>query len=338
MSNDKYTIIGQGLAGTILAFHLEQIGLDFKIIDDAPKRTSSRVAAGLYNPVVFKRLTHSWRANELMPYLDEFYSWWENKFNFKIHTKRPILKVLANDDEKDFWISKSQEDHLKAYISPDIINKFHSNYFDNHSGLGKVLISGNVDTNNFLDISRDYFIKQGKLESRKFTHNEVENNSHFIFSEGWTAIKSPFFSYLPFNLAKGETFVIKVDGLAINEVVNKRVFLLPLGNNIYKVGSTYKWDFEDDLPTNEEAAFLKDKLDVILKAKYEIIEHDAGIRPATKDRRPFVGTHPENQNIHIFNGMGSKGVMIAPLLAKEFSNYLIGESDLNLESDIRRFD
>ena len=42
---------------------------------------------------------------------------------------------------------------------------------------------------------------------------------------------------------------------------------------------------------------LENKLKAILDVNFKTIDHFAGIRPATKDRRPFIGTHPEFENI-----------------------------------------
>mgnify|MGYP001544801953 CR=1 FL=1 len=339
-------IVGQGISGTILAHHLEERGIDFMIIDNAPQSSSSKVAGGVYNPVVFKRLTMSWRAFELLDYLDEYYSNWESKFNKKIHFKRKVLKILANEEERKFWLKRSKEEPFNKLLSNELILDNFNDYIRNDFGLGPVLRSGNVDINSFLETSRNEFFNSNKLINGEFdwlkykSGSKSFNNIFFnkiIACDGWLSTKNPFFSYLPFNLAKGEILTIKMNDYPAEDIINKRAFILPLGNNEYRVGSTYQWTFTDDKPTDEEKAFLLDKLNGILIKEYEIVDHSAGIRPATKDRRPILGAHPEIEELFIFNGMGSKGVMLAPLLAKDFVDYLLDDLAIQSEVDIKRF-
>ena len=61
------------------------------------------------------------------------------------------------------------------------------------------------------------------------------------------------------------------------------------------------------------------------------------IRPTIKDRRPLVGTHPIHPNLAVLNGLGTRGVMIAPTAAKQLYNYLENGVDVDKEYSILRF-
>jgi glycine/D-amino acid oxidase-like deaminating enzyme len=55
------------------------------------------------------------------------------------------------------------------------------------------------------------------------------------------------------------------------------------------------------------------------------MEHFAGVRPTVKDRRPLVGTHEYSA---ILNGLGTRGVMLGPSMAKALYNAI--ENDIPL--------
>ena len=63
----------------------------------------------------------------------------------------------------------------------------------------------------------------------------------------------------------------------------------------------------------------------------EVIDHEAGIRPIIRNSRPVVGFHPEIPQVGFFNGLGSKGSLMAPAVAEHFAAYLCGESELDEE-------
>lgn len=142
---------------------------------------------------------------------------------------------------------------------------------------------------------------------------------------------------MPFKLTKGELLTVKVDKLRTEKVINKGVFILPLGGGIFRIGSTYNWKEFSASPTEEGKAELTEKLEKLLRIPYEILKYEAGIRPTVADRRPFLGVHPEFNQMLIFNGMGTKGVLIAPYFANHFADFLTGKiSLLDEEADIRR--
>jgi glycine/D-amino acid oxidase-like deaminating enzyme len=73
------------------------------------------------------------------------------------------------------------------------------------------------------------------------------------------------------------------------------------------------------------------------------MEHFAGVRPTVKDRRPLVGTHAEYSAIHILNGLGTRGVMLGPSMAKAnarkmiFFDSAIDIKDLSQKSEMVLF-
>lgn len=351
-SKYNYIIVGQGIAGTVLAYTLLSRGKTVLIIDEKKENTASKVAAGLYNPVVFKRLVKSWRADELIPFMDKFYSELEELLAQKFYHKKQIVKIFTEENEKEFWIKKSNEE-VGKYLSKNIGQDFFVGNVISPLGSSEVTNAGNLDTNIFLNASHSYFKKKGILLNEKFDFEKlvVEENQilykeivaeKIIFCEGYKAIENKLFTWLPFKLTKGEILTISIPKLgetknSFEKVINKGCFVLPIGNNLFKVGATYEWSDLTENKTEKGKNELINKLKKVITAPFEIVEHKAGIRPTVSDRRPLIGLHPKHNTVGIFNGLGTKGVMLAPYFANHFAEVLENEISLDKEVDILRF-
>jgi glycine oxidase len=351
----NYIIVGQGLAGTILAQTLVNKGKSVVVIDKQGMSNASRVAAGLYNPVVFKRLVKSWMADELIEVMDDFYATAEELLNEKFYFKKQIVKLFAEEQEKTLWLKKCNEE-VGKYLSKTIQNDFLQDiiYNDPMGESSEVLNAGNLDTALFLNSFNNCFKINNILLEEEFEFNKLiisENSVHYkhisadkiIFCEGYKTLDNPYFNWLPFKLTKGEIITVKIPmlaekGIAFSEkVINKGIFILPLSNDTYKVGSTYEWTDLTEQTTEKGKAYLIDRLQKVVKVPFEITDHQVGIRPTVIDRRPLIGLHPQYSQLAVFNGMGTKGVMLAPFFAKQFVEFLENKLPLDKEVDISRF-
>ena len=208
-----------------------------------------------------------------------------------------------------------------------------------------------MDTLTYLNGFRDYFISHNSLLDEQFEYDQlnVEEDGviyknytakKIIFCEGFQTANNPFFSWLPFKLTKGEIITIQLEQNSvadINKVINKGVFILPIGDNTYKVGATYEWKDLTENTTEKGKADLIEKLKKVLQVPFTIIDHKAGIRPTVNDRRPLIGIHPKHNSVAVFNGLGTKGVMLAHYFANHFSDFLENKASLDKEVDIKRF-
>lgn len=346
----NYIIVGQGIAGTVLAYTLQEEGKTVLIIDEGLENSTSTIAAGLYNPVVFKRLVKSWMADELIPFMDTFYTNKEQLLNELFYHKKQIVKLFADDKEKHFWLKKTDEE-VGSYLSKDIDNYFLTELIESPFGAAAVSSAGNLDTRIFLNASRAYFQKNQCLLQEKFDPGDLSisekgvsyrniDADKLIFCDGHRAVNNSYFNWLPFKLTKGELLTIKLSPETVipdNKVINKGVFILPLGNSLYKVGATYEWEDLTVQPTEKGKAELIGKLQKVLRVPFEVIDHQAGIRPTVSDRRPLIGLHPEHDVLGVFNGMGTKGVMLAPYFAKQFCLFLHQGKPLPDEVNSNRF-
>ncbi len=343
-----YLIVGQGLAGSILAYEILKTGATLSIINDTNGECASKVAAGIFNPITGKRFVKTWHCDEIYPTIIPYYSRLEQELSFKFLHQNQIIRPISNIKEQNQLISLADDSENEKYI------EFKSNIteiaaFSNMNfGAISTKIGGWVDVPALLNILKKHLEKTTNYLNQIFNYELIEfkNDEIFykeikykkiIFCEGNGALKNPYFNWLPFNTVKGEILNIDMDSALKNYILLNGIFIVPISNEIYKVGATYNWADKSSEITKEGRNELELKLKKLLKNNYQIISQQAGIRPATIDRRPFVGLHPKYENIAIFNGLGTKGVSLAPYFAKEFTNFIIKGSQLNPEININRF-
>jgi glycine/D-amino acid oxidase-like deaminating enzyme len=342
-----FIIVGQGIAGSVLALSLLKANYSVLVIDDPGLSSCSRVAAGIWNPVVFKRLTKSWLADDVVPELQAFYTDASKLLGVKLIRERVIIKPFTEQQEKNLWIKKAQSDN--RFLDPDTYHHLHITEQDTLADYSNVLQAGNLEVKLFLEKTREYLLQNGSYLIEAFDHKLLQRNApailyknasaeHIIFCEGHLLSKNPDFAYIPLKPAKGEVLTIRCEAMLLNnDILNKGIFILPLGDHTYKVGATYDWEDLSDTPTEAAKQTLIGKLKAVISVPFEVVAHEAGVRPAVIDRRPVVGTHPVYDNHHLFNGFGTKAVMLAPYFAKAFVASFRDGKPLDPEVDPNRF-
>ncbi|MGB0932643.1 MAG: NAD(P)/FAD-dependent oxidoreductase [Lishizhenia sp.] len=340
----KVIIVGGGVAGICLAHQLEKRGIDFKIIT-RKENYSSKIAAGMINPIVFRKMLKSWKADELIPYLDTFYSEIETKINSKFYHHTPIRRLFSTPKEKLLWEEKRATDnsYLK-FLSEPLSNK--PNYTQAENGNGFVTGGGYISSVKFVEDNQHYFEQSENLIYEDFDYSKVEPNSktykgnsfdYILFAEGYKGTYNPYFNYLPLNHTKGEILEITSNEILEDEILNRKCFVLPTGNHNYRLGATFDWNTEDLSPTEDKKKELLEKYTAISTAKIEIVGHQTGIRPTVPDRRPLLGKHPKYPFMSVFNGLGTKGYMLAPYFSEHLINHVFEDAILHPELDIKRW-
>ena len=341
-----YLIVGSGLSGVMLCEALRKRGKTFKVISNKSQQASI-VASGLYNPVVLKRFNKAWDAEKHLPVAMSAYKELELFLEIKIDYKLPIYRLFSSIEEQNNWIIASDKISLKPYLISDIKSNINQN-INAPYGYGEVKSTGRIDTKLLLEsysnvlnneklISYESFQYDKLKISKKIVYKGIES-SKIIFSEGFGVRQNPFFNYLPIDGTKGELIIINAPKLNSEVIIKSSVFIIPIGNNNYLVGSTYAWDDFNNDPTLNAKNKLLNKLDKLVLCPYKVIYQRAGIRPTVVDRRPLVGQHKSYENLYILNGLGSRGVLIAPTVANALINFIEDKLPLQKEINISRFD
>jgi glycine/D-amino acid oxidase-like deaminating enzyme len=340
-------ILGQGIAGSVLALEMISRGEEVIVIDDGHGSSSSMVAAGLWNPIVFRRINKSWLAEELVDSLDHFYQAAEVLLQTKFYHSIPIWRIHSSQLEKDLWADKMKTREFEPFLtSSDHLSSYRFPEFPFGDGL--VLRSGFIDVPMFLDAVKRYLLLNGSyLPGRVELSDTVEGLSSWkvngkvpdriIDCRGYKTAQTNWFGYLPFGLTKGEVLTVCCPGLDVDKVFNSGFFLLPLGDDTYRLGATFNWDQTDEHPTEAAREELLRKFRKWVDLPVEVVDQRAGVRPTVVDRRPLIGRHPVAEKLYIFNGLGTKGVMIAPFMARQFCDFLAGTGSIHPEADINRF-
>lgn len=341
-----YIIVGQGIAGSVLSYTLLQKGKKILVVDKGNLDSSSAVAAGLFNPIIGKKMVKTWEAEKLFPFLLGFYKSLQEELKEEIFFEKSVYKPFPSIEDQNFWVSNNASGD-SDFVEGTVLKEKYVGLVDNEYGGFETKASGFVDVKKMLLAVKEYLKKNAvyrddvvKLEELTMHEDKVSwkgvEAKKIIFCEGYHAIENPFFKWLPFNPVKGETITVKIKNFNVDSILNRKVFMIPLSEDTYKVGATFDWILDTDI-TEQAKEELSAKLKTLIKVPFEIIDQEAGIRPAVHDRRPLIGLHPEYLSVAIFNGLGTKGISLAPYFAEQFYNFLENAGELDPTTNIKRF-
>lgn len=343
----NYLIIGCGLAGISLSEQLYQEQESFFVIDGDTERSTS-VAGGIFNPVMLKRFSLAWEADKQLPYALDTYKRLEALHQTSFISQLPIYRKFKGTEEQNNWFVASDKSNLSPFLSSTLIEEVDG--LCSEFKFGKVKQSGCVNTALLQEKHINWLKEENRFSKERFDYQQLhyhqEENiytyktlkaKHIIFAEGVGLRKNPFFNWLPLKMNKGEYIVVEAPEFKLSSVIKTGMFILPLGDNHYKIGATYDNEGRDYLPTLEKKKQLVKAFEEISDKPYKLIDQEVGLRPATADRRPFLGEHPKNNNMYVCNGFGSRGILIAPTAAKQLLSFIKGQANLPKAVDITRY-
>ncbi|KAF0093570.1 MAG: FAD dependent oxidoreductase [Puniceicoccaceae bacterium 5H] len=344
-----HLVVGQGIAGSLLAWELLRRGRSVRIVDRGVD-CASRVSAGILNPVTGKRLVKSWLVDELLPAAHHLYRELETELGGSWLTPRRILRVYQSADEPKRWekrrLSPAYEGYLGRQFAPgEICDEIHDPW-----GSFEILRGGNLAIAELLEALQARYLERGILRQETFDHGRLKLNAEgasyegdqfgsVVFCEGFQVRRNPWFNWLPFAPAKGEILTFARALPEQDYVLNRQKWVLPLPDGRCRVGSTWSHDHIDTVITSQGRTGLFEGMRKMLNWEEmpAVVRHEAGVRPCTHDRLPIIGFHPEHAQLVLFNGFGSKGALATPLWAARLADRLGGQAvDLG-ETDLSRW-
>lgn len=349
-----FIIVGQGISGTFLSYYLYKEKKSFIVIDVADNNSPSRIAAGIINPVTGRRMVTVWMAEQVLPFAWNAYREIGEELNIEVISQKNIIDFFPNPFMRENYLKRVGEGN--EYISPVAIDTRFIEYFNYEFGCGEIKPVYLVHLENLLPAWRNKLKSEAflveeefKIEKLKLADGSVSwtaatgetitaDKIIFCDGEGSFNFNNLYFRQLPFAPNKGEVLIAEIPGLSATNIYKRSVLLAPLQRkDLFWVGSNYAWDFSDADPTAEFRTSTEAAMKKWLKIPFKIVDHKAGIRPATLERRPFVGIHPHQPCIGILNGMGTKGCSLAPFFAKQLVDRLLRDQPIAPEADISRF-
>jgi glycine oxidase len=347
MRSVDYIVVGQGLAGSCVALQLLKKNRSFIVISHPNHSRSSLVAAGLFNPVTGVNFTKTWLFDKLFPYLHGFYSDAESITGQKFFHPLPLYRPFTTIDEQNTWLSRTVDNDYDDIVERVVSSSSDPKLNDPLGGLW-LKSSGYIRTATFLSAVRDLMIANKAYEEELFDYDGVSigddivyrgiKAKKIIFCEGYRIEGNPWFHKVPVRPLKGETIDIKCD-FKKDVIINRGVYMVPgKSNGQWRIGSTYNQKDKTAGVTAGAQTEMETKLRQLANFSFEVEAQDWGIRPTTSDRRPILGKHPEYPQMLVFNGLGTKGVTLAPYFSKVLIHWLENPADnLNKEVDVTRF-
>lgn len=329
-----FLIVGQGLAGSHLAWELFRKGYSVVIWDSDTPDTSSKKAAGIYNPITGREMKKTWLADELFSKIESHYQKLETELGGSFLCSLPIYRPFHSAGEQNDWVAKYQDEAFRDFIEKITPSLGIENLNDPYGGL-HLKKSGFVDLPEMLEVFKGFFRNKGILIQEEFKIQESQDVADkVIFCEGYYFHQNPFWRELPFKPVRGEIIDIHCD-LPPERIYNRGVFMVPK-EGYFRVGSTYHHDNLSFTAQKKGIDELKRRLEKLYSGEFEITGTSAGVRPATHDRRPYIGWHPENKTVGIFNGFGAKGVSLVPYFSKLFVDSIIRKAVIPSEANVSR--
>lgn len=336
-------IIGHGIAGAVLAWTLQNRGVQVEVVDAHQPNSSSRVAAGIVNPVTGKRFVKSWRYDDFYPIAKAAYQSMEQQWGISIWRDFTILRQLDTAGALNDWSARMADSEYANILGqrPDLGSW--SEIAEPGFAVGEIRQAARVDFGTLLQKSEAILKTAGRFQTQNISLAQVGRQAAdydiCIFCEGAHGADNPFFPDLPWQLSKGEAllFRLKQPKSDLQEILKKTLLLAPVGDGLIWAGSSYTWDVADSGTTIAGQAMLEERIGAVLKVPFDIVQHYAAIRPTVKDRRPFLGASQVDSRVFIFNGLGTKGGLLAPYWAAHLADHILNGTALDSEVDVGRF-
>lgn len=341
-----FLIIGQGLCGTLLSYFLLKGGKKILIIDENKPFTASKVASGVINPVTGRRIVRTWRIEELLPFAMNTYTALGSEVEATLVTQINVLDFHPSLQMKEAFEKRLAEEPEYLHKTKDFNWK---RYFNYHFDIGEISPCLLVEINTMLTTWRKKLLSQNSMINEVFNWNDCRvYDDHIIYKnitakkviccDGIAGTDSPYFRNLPYAPNKGEAVIANIPGLPRKNIYKQGITIVPWKDDLFWIGSSYEWDFADELPTAAFKEKVSRQLQYWLKIPFEIVDHIASVRPANMERRPFVGVHPRFTSVGILNGMGAKGCSLAPFFAKQLADFLLEGKTIYPDADVKRFE
>lgn len=343
MKNVDYIIVGGGFAGLFFAHQLIKSNQSFVLISDR-NFSASEVSGGVINPIVLNKFTSFWLGDQQLQFLKTTLEEVKSYLGKNYFENRPVHRVLHDDNEKQTWLSKSDNEELTNYLSKDFS---FSNSIINHYGVGEVNQSGRLLVQSFFSDFYAYLQNHDAYLASTFDFDSFSPNEnkykdyhyqHIVFAEGIRVKQNPYFSYLPIIPSKGHHLSVELSHpITEKAIIKKKHFLFEMENGWYYSGGTFDRNSNDYSVMDNAVEELKKSIEEVYPHPYEVKEIEVGLRPTLQDRKPTLGAHPEHPNMYILNGMGSRGVLNGCFFAHELFLHIENKTPLLPEISIERF-
>lgn len=288
----KIGIIGSGLAGLGAAYHAKKFG---SVTVLSYGQGASRIATGLMHPFVGFQSKLNYRGKEGFLASLALIKWAQLATAQPIILQQGLLRVAVNEklkhnfqrlaasEKKVHWLDEVPGIYIEEAVA--------------------------IDTPLYLKALQQRLKQEGVVFVEQEIHDLNLKYDKIILATG---------SHTPFvTPVKGQLLVLNQ---TFDKVLNGRAYLVPKQNKTL-LGATFEHNFLDDKPNAETAKrLLLPKYQELTKVPWQVEQVLAGVRASTPNHLPLVRHWKEN--IYLFSGLGSKGLLYHSIYGKDVTNLL----------------
>lgn len=340
---ERVRIIGQGLAGTLLALHLREAGIPFRVQDERLPGRATEVAPGIVNPLAGRHFRPPEFIGELLQQVHVAMDLVEKHLGIRIWNSCPILRMFSDPMQSE-RLDRSLAEHNAHPFVGDRFEPNHLSGFNDLDGSFTTLQGGWANLPRLVRSARDWLAREGLLDEGAYPQADPlpaprrEGGELVVFCQGWRIARDPLWSFIPHNPAKGEMLIVRFDEpLPRDRIYSQSCWLQPIEDDLWRVGATYSWSSFDSEPSLDGASRLQENLRMLTPVHFHVIDQLAGVRPIVEDYQPVIGPHPQVPQWYVLNALGSKGVLQAPTAVRDLVEHLVDGSRIPADWSIDRF-
>ena len=349
MPNVDFIVVGAGLAGACAALALSARGSVLVVEGDAPASGGSGVAAGMINPILGVRARPVWRITEALDALEDLV---EQAGAEELYRRGPTLRPAYGDDQIERFRRAAAEYPEHATWLP--AGECAQRYPEVAAPEGALLITtgGAIDLPAFIDRILAEAAESGAemmighavtgWDERGVTLEDGEKigAQTVVLALGRGYARFPELRGLRLHQVKGQTIRLTRPGGLRTDLPHLagKGYVAHDADGTLIAGSTYEHTFDHIDPTERHTAAILRKARRLLPraSESDVIDARAGVRVTVPGiRLPMVGPLPGRRNVWTFTGFGAKGLLTAPLAARELPSYLDDPENIPLDTRVR---
>ena len=305
---------------------------------DAPEiQAASSIAAGLINPITGKRFAKTWMADTLFPFATQTYSSIQQALGLSFFQPIHILRLADTIEQVNDWQARTQNDAFKQYAGEQTLSNEVLEKLTTVNGAFIIKGGAKINTAELLNGIKHYFAQKNQLVSQRYSSKQLPTNEIVIYCNGTAIHEVEGLAQLPVIPVKGHYLVCSIPDLQAKEVIQGAVSIIPQEDGLYRIGSTYQWEFAHSETEQFQVDTLIQNLKKTIRIPFQLEDVMVGIRPTSDDRRPIIGAHPSQANTYILNGLGTKGYSLAPYFSHQLCDFITDGKPIEKDANIARF-
>ena len=352
---DSTLIAGGGLAGAAAALYLSQHHHVRVLEKGRVAAGASGAAAGLVNPLMARKARLAWHADSALDALHELL---DLAGAAPLFRTTGVLRPASDVRQAGFFKEAAAAHPLHGlWLAAEAAQERWPDVRLPHGALF-VRSGGAIDVaaltrrlleaaqRNGADVQTDVRVTGwGEAENGAYVdvrhgnqNAERLHGDRVLLALGYGYADYPELERLHLHAVKGQTVrVAPPESIGPLPCVSGRGYVVP-GENTWVVGSSYEHDFSDVRPSPEATRQILSKAAQMLPCleNAAVLSDVAGVRVGVPGTRlPVVGPLPGRKRIWIFTGLGSKGLLMAPLLARALPSFFRRTSAIPAEVQVQ---